>query len=272
MIVSLTHGGLGNRLKNVVSCVKLQRETKLPLKVVWEKTPYVCNCEFNDLFKNKMKDNVSRGYKLIKYPFKPFTCWRFYVSDKDKIQEKFEYKKDLNGKNLGGDIYYKNYIDLEYNRIPDNIKFEYIDIFKSLKLIDTLKDKINKFSKKYFDDDTISVHIRSWSYGFSLENERSKHVKIDNFIKEMKKYKNNKFFLATDDKKIIIQLYKIFKERLMVYNRNMENDRNTKEGIQNDLIDLYLLSKNKVFIGSRVSTFTEVAWFLGGCTKNIIII
>ena len=88
----------------------------------------------------------------------------------------------------------------------------------------------------------------------------------------MKKYKNNKFFLATDDKKIIFQLYKIFKERLIVYNRNMENDRNTKEGIQNDLIDLYLLSKNKIFIGSRVSTFTEVAWFLGGCSKNIIII
>ena len=30
----------------------------------------------------------------------------------------------------------------------------------------------------------------------------------------------------------------------------------------------YLLSKNNYIIGSHFSTFTETAWWLGGCTKK----
>ena len=44
------------------------------------------------------------------------------------------------------------------------------------------------------------------------------------------------------------------------------------EGIKDDLIELYLLSKNKVLIGSFTSTYSEVAWWLGGCNEKIVIL
>ena len=61
---------------------------------------------------------------------------------------------------------------------------------------------------------------------------------------------------------------------MLIYPRKttLDNSRDFTEGIQEDLIELYLLSKNKIIIGSHFSTYTEVAWWLGGCTENIKII
>ena len=53
---------------------------------------------------------------------------------------------------------------------------------------------------------------------------------------------------------------------------SLENSRSLQEGIQEDLIELYLLSKNKVLIGSFNSTYSEVAWWLGGCNEKITIL
>ena len=92
----------------------------------------------------------------------------------------------------------------------------------------------------------------------------------------MLKYPNANFFLATDSSNV--QNYFLnhpsFKDKVIIYNRSskLENSRSLPLGIQEDLIELYLLSKNKTIIGSFNSTFTEVAWWLGGCTKNITII
>ena len=53
---------------------------------------------------------------------------------------------------------------------------------------------------------------------------------------------------------------------------DLDTSRDFPEGIQEDLIELYLLSKNNYIIGSHFSTFTETAWWLGGCTQNIVIL
>ena len=40
---------------------------------------------------------------------------------------------------------------------------------------------------------------------------------------------------------------------------------------QLSLIELYLLSKGKHMIGSYLSTYCEVAWYLGGCEATVFI-
>ena len=83
------------------------------------------------------------------------------------------------------------------------------------------------------------------------------------------------FFITTDSKQVI----KYFKEspewgkRVIFYDRSTDLDtsRDFPEGVQEDLIELYLLSKNSKLIGSHFSTFSEVAWWLGGCMSVKII-
>ena len=93
----------------------------------------------------------------------------------------------------------------------------------------------------------------------------------------MKKFPNDfKFFLTSDSQKVLNFFSNEceLKNRIITYPRQTEldNSRDNQEGIKEDLIELYLLSKNKYLIGSHFSTYSEVAWWLGNCTNNVIII
>jgi hypothetical protein len=54
--------------------------------------------------------------------------------------------------------------------------------------------------------------------------------------------------------------------------RTAVNDRTSREGMQDILIDLLLLSRNKHLVASYLSTFPELAWWLGGCQATVSII
>lgn len=54
--------------------------------------------------------------------------------------------------------------------------------------------------------------------------------------------------------------------------RTTRGDRNSTEGIQDALIDMLLLAKNAELRVSKLSTFSEVAWWFGQCNANVEII
>ena len=93
----------------------------------------------------------------------------------------------------------------------------------------------------------------------------------------MGKYDNNyNFFISTDSEEVrnYFSEKSKLKNRILFYNRktSLDNSRDIPEGMQEDLIELYLLSKNKIIIGSHFSTFTEVAWYLACCPRTITIL
>jgi len=67
-----------------------------------------------------------------------------------------------------------------------------------------------------------------------------------------------RFFLATDDKREETLVKEVFKDAVIVYEKeNLCTD--TKKGIQDALIDWLLLSNTSEIIGSYMSSFTEEA-------------
>ena len=138
-------------------------------------------------------------------------------------------------------------------------KTEYITYFKILRPIKELRYKIDNFSNN-FNKDTVSVHIRSWNRNGEL-GRKSGLFQIDKFEKEMKSRLNNNinttFFLTSDSSDVInhfkilnINLYSPLYRKISIYPRltTLDNSRDFPEGIQEDLIELYLLSKNKKII------------------------
>ena len=144
---------------------------------------------------------------------------------------------------------------------------------KTLKPIDTLQNKINSVSEQ-FNEKTVSVHIRSWNRNKEV-GRRSQLFDLEKYKNEMKKYDNTyTFYISTDSQQVKDYFHNQTDFNLIFYPRSsdLNTSRDFELGIQEDLIELYLLSKNSIFIGSHFSTFSEVAWYLGGCTKNITII
>ena len=289
LIVADNDAGLANRIKNIVSCFRCEDELHQKIWINWiliteeSGKNHLFNCKFKYLFKNKedRKNTFLYNNKLSQGKVVTNNSHQLIIFDKDEIPKYFDkYNPRMakyNRTRKDG-----KYIDFNYNRIPKVCKDNYIPYFKKLLVIDELQKKINNFSNDNFNEFTVSVHIRSWG-------QRNEHLRnrvlfqkkglqlFENaMLKKLEENKKTNFFLSTDCsaiKKYFLDHNKL-KNYIKYYPRSSShgNSRSNKEGIQEDLIDLYLLSKNKSIIGSHNSTFTEVAWWLAECPEDITII
>jgi len=273
MIISTNIGGLSNRIKSLVCAFRIADIKQKEYGVIWEilntikKKNHILNCSFDKLFQNDiLLKNIENYDEIEKY-----NSHSLYVDNNDNIPKNFN-NFNSNCKKKFKSIYKSMSIDYMFNKIPLELKNKYIVYFKILKPLDNLQKEIDSFSKK-FNEKTISIHIRSWNR--INESGRKNLFNLDNFEKEIEKYDETyNFYLASDCQEVKDKLNKKYGNRILIYPRktNLDNSRNFSEAIQEDLIELYLLSKNKIIIGSHFSTYTEVAWWLGGCTTNITIL
>jgi hypothetical protein len=285
-VVSIHQGGISNRFKSFSSAARIAKQNNCDYKLVWEVLDdystknHILNCEFDKLFLNEC--NVD--YKDIDdIKDKTYKSDRLYINSNDNIPQQF----NTFNSNCGIRFICKNKdnkdIDYMYMKIPEHIRAEYGLYFNLLKPIPEIESKINDFSIN-FNQNTISVHIRSWNRNAEL-GRRSGLFQIDKFEKEMKNRINSNqqtnFYLASDSSQVINHFRELnnrpespFYQRIITYPRTttLDNSRNFPEGIQEDLIELYLLSKNQSIIGSHFSTYTEVSWWLAGCPEDIIIL
>lgn len=266
MSITATNGsGLGNRIKAIVSSMRLHSDAR----VYWPKVPGVLSCELSDLFLNEFEIAAPQG--------KQYSSWRFALKKTDQIPEGFSLvtaDKDKIGRKFSFTDPRRRNIDLEFHRIPSEIRDEYVSIFNRLQINPTVQQWVENFSHN-FDKNTVSVHIRSWEDQDPDEESRlrQKHFfSLNNFIQEMYKFDNNtKFFVCSDSQKVIAKLEKLFYNRIITYRRHskLETSRSTRIGAQDDLAEMLLLSKNKVILGSYISTFTEMAWWFGGAKAEV---
>lgn len=274
MIISNNIGGLSNRIRCIVSCIRYAKKNNINYGVYWlvidsyKTHKHILNCSFDKLFSNDFEVKNINSNNTYKHH-----C--FIIFDDDNLPINFNtFDSNCSRKFTKSDKLNRN-IDFMYNKIPEKIRSEYINYFKILKPIDVLQNKIDDFSKN-FTINTISVHIRSWNRN-AEESRRNYLFDINRFEKKMNEYDNKYNFYLASDSYGVINYFKTespLKDRIIIYPRktNLDTSRDIQEGIQEDLIELYLLSKNNIIIGSHFSTYTEVAWWLGGCPENIIIL
>lgn len=270
-ILAHNKGGIANRIKNIVACFRLDKD----VEVHWVNIDkfdnlnyHLFNCPYYELFSfPKLAENLEKGkaypvYELDKLLIGPEDGIpeNFAQFDSKCTFKKYRYTDELN----------RN-IDFEYHRIPENMKNLYSYLFSQVRLNMELQKKIEDFYNKYMKNIiVVSVHIRSWN----RDNEDGrKHLHdIDKFIETMLDYKKLHFFVTSDSQEVI---EKVKKEVPNVITYDRETDRKSSrtnpEGLKEDLIELYLLGRGNMLIGSHYSSYSEVAWYLMGCKEVIII-
>lgn len=291
MIISANKGGLSNRLKSWVSAIKLANEKKQKYGVYWpildsyQKNTHLLNCKFEDLFNDRYQVQIESCFNIdnINDNDSIYKSHCFYVSETDDIPNGFNTFESNCQKQFTKTNKNNRDIDFMYNQITEKVKKEYISYFNLITLKSELYEKVETFSNN-FCENTVSVHIRSWNRNGEL-GRRSYLFQIDKFEKQMvnklNSNSNTNFFLTSDSSQVINHFKKLneksdscFYNKIIIYPRTttLDNSRDFPEGIQEDLIELYLLSKNKSIIGSHFSTYTEVSWWLAGCPEDITIL
>ncbi len=244
MLITSNKRGLCNVIKALVSMLRQD----LNGKIYW-RNKGMLQCKFSDLFTNDLEiHSIPKGF-----PKKNRVGgWRFYISKEDKNMLPPGMK----------------YIDFEYERIPVEIKEKIMRTVKILQPTAEISKEVELFSNK-FDKKTVSVHVRNWvGGGGKARRERHSRFRIEEYFKVLDKMSDKHFFVASDSVKMIEQLVQRYgKERISFRSHPLNFSR---EGSTSALIDVLLLSKNKIIVGSHHSTFTEMAWWFGECQANVV--
>ena len=79
------------------------------------------------------------------------------------------------------------------------------------------------------------------------------------------------FYLATDSIKTVKKYKQRYNSRIFTYPKS-NFSRGDPESIKEAMIELLILSKFKTLLVSGLSTYNEVAWWLGDCKAKVMVV
>ena len=264
MIHVVPYAGLANRMRVIASAVELAEATTTDVRVLWEVDCEMC-CSFEDLF--EPISNV------------PFTS----LKSREDLEKKVTSSVNVNWANelrvkktnqkqgydyviLNEDIphikqtqpgLFKNIVSNNNNVLISSVRALSISANYYQKLfipVSDIKAKIESIKKK-ITEKTIGLHIRRTDSEKSIEFSPIKLFEevVD---KEIKAGKN--IFLATDDAEVEQFFLDKYPQQILV-NPNKEFNRNSKEGVQDAVVDLFCLSNTTHIYGSFWSSYSKAA-------------
>jgi hypothetical protein len=257
-------GGLGNRMRALDSAIGFCRQYDKELHLVW---PFFkgLNCPFDKLFEKPeivqsisspseySRSKIIRNLKVTRRKIAR-NFYRF-------IYDKVIFKKQ---------IYTLQETDYDFRELAEfgNIRlqtdqkfFQTKTPYRDLQPIPPLLAEIEKYRIEFSTSNAVGIHIRRTDHVWAI-----KHSPTEKFIammgEELQRDPSTRFFLATDSPEEERILSEKFGDRIITYKKS-SLDRESIEGIQDALVDMYLLASTNKIIGSFTSSFSEVAAEIG---------
>ncbi len=255
-------GGLGNRIKTLVSALKIRGNVNKNVLVYWS-MDQGCGCPYTRLFE------LNSDFLLLekKLDRRVTSYWRLDVAERD-VPESYIARHPQARSKIS--------IDFEYERIPQNIIDIYVTLFNQLKPVDEVM-QLAKKTHESFGEFTIGVHVRQGDF---LNSEVKRKKRSDGSItkyfmeidRKLATYPGAKVFLTTDSFEAEIRFREKFDSNKLVIYEKRSFSRKSILGVQDALVDLSLLSRCDSLILSDHSTFSEVAWWYGACKTEVSVI
>jgi hypothetical protein len=223
-----------------------------------------CGCKFSDLFDNRIFEVGNGELKALQNRPRLFDSDQWYVVDTWKL---LALPDDL-PENFGKAYESKTgkTIDHEFDRIPLALRKEYLTYLTTLMPAEFIRNQVGEFAKQ-FDEKTLSVSIRSWSEDKQLS---AALFSLESVYRDLDAEEDATFFVCCDSEEVLEKIRQRYRARVITYpHRVKAGDRLTKIGMQEGLIDLLLLSRNSRLKASPYSTFSEMAWWFGGCKASV---
>ena len=237
MIIAANQNGLCNRLKALLSALRKDKNAK----VHWAKNKYVMRCRFGYIFKNDIETELDSKY-LSGIHKNIYRRWNFLVFPEDNCKLKK--------------------IDFLYDKTPENIKKQLIDVAKILVPSDYIRDRVNSYTLNNFNDNMVTISLRTWYETKTFGHLRRFDIKQTYDLIE-KIDKNKTIFLTCDNLGTIKTILKQFPNRDIIYYPK-KYYHVAQNGIREAMIELCLGGLTKKLYASYQSTFSELQWWLGG--------
>lgn len=256
------YGGLANRMRAIVSTYIYAMQNYMQVKVYWFRDPGL-NAKFTDLFEPQEIDGLSivDGNCLDSLFYNNPTRRNLFIP---KVFQSIMFKNSTYNMNhdshpRGG---YASACSIVGQPTEETLHVVTNKIFH-------LKNDISQELTKRilnFHSYVIGFHIRRTDNVMSVKNSPTQAF-IEAAKRESNTHPGCTLFLASDSQEVKREFREQFPELIT---NPKEAKRNSKDGIIDGLIDMYMLSKCNVVYGSFYSSFSEFAKIIGN-NKLIVI-
>lgn len=261
MLIVKPIGGLCNRMRVIKSLVALNKNGGSKIIVIWEKNKDLFasySILLQDIPNIKIITTTPFQTKLILFFYKKI-C-RYNYINKQHILKHFKRTNDIN------DIFFlnKNVIietDIDFFMPEFNLDF--------FNLKPYLKNKLDNFISQNDISESIGIHIRRTDNTVAIEN--SPLLLFFHAIEdELSKNKDIKIFLASDDDKVIRDFQLKYPNKIITFASN--KTRTEQRGIEDAVLELFILSKTKKIYGTYWSSFSEMAIQMNKNTQSKLLV
>jgi len=291
LVYSTETGGLGNRLKSWVSSMRLAAEAR----VHWRVTPNM-PAKFGDLFANDCaaeavpegarvygswrlailpqdEPHLPAGFATVGAGAHPLVrglgkAWWSLTGERTDRYRFMVFPKQHSRRSTRADA---RHIDLEYERIPQYFRDVYGPLFARIRFRPEIAGAASEWAAANIAADVVGVQVRTWRD--DARRHRKYHVpSLRRLTRLLDALPNQRFFVVSDSDDIAPMLAARYgAHRVLAYPRTTPRADSwlAPRGIAEDLIDMLLLSRTSRLCASYLSTFSEVAWWLGGTKARV---
>ena len=165
-------------------------------------------------------------------------------------------------------------IDFEYGRIPQHFRDAYAPLFGRIAVRPEIESAVARWAAEHIGEDVVGVQVRTWRD--DERRYRKYHVPaLRRLAKSLDEATSStRFLVVSDSDEVVAELAARYGEGRVLYfpRRTARRDSwQTVDGTQEDLVDMLLLARVPRLIATYLSTFSEVAWWLGGARADVTV-
>ncbi|MBT1072717.1 FkbM family methyltransferase [Pelotalea chapellei] len=255
------NSGFANRLKSLVSASLLDEE----YRVYWPSENF-CGLSFGDIFADTWReiDHIPADSPLL-------NTWRFELPAELRSLLPLHFSDcstGYKGIDFPGDSESRT-IDFEYLRIPQPILMAMRARFAQLRFTPEITERVEAILER-IPGPFVGVHARTW---VDEPERRQKWFCFDDFARACVPFQQQNMVVSSDDPTFISSLSQALDRELITMPSGQRAPKpwqqNTRDEMLDDIAELLVLSRASDLVLTALSTYSEVAWFFGGCAANI---
>jgi len=266
MIDLVLYSGLCNRLRALESAIRISELSREPLTVYWILNSF-CYCRFEELFQplenvrvvtiDKMRPGLIDLGREISLAVRKFAG----IYDLIVLNEEVS-RLSSSGRLREKLTSHKRALVATGSRLCDGApQWHNLRVASHIQAV--VEEEFLRLPAGY-----IGVHVRRMDNAISMEKSP-----LSAFIRDMSELvraRECSFFLATDDPLVEASLRSVFQNRIYSYEKTF--GRATPTSIRDALVDLLLLSRSSMLLGSYWSSFSDTAAEMGDIPSKAVLI
>lgn len=250
--------GIGNIINSLISGLSVDPETKITCN------PYYSLGLYDTVLDSK--------YIYTDGPATPFGTFRLHVL-REEEDEQIHVQTEFADIQVCGRSEFSTRVAIDLNYDPsvlcDRVRNRLLTLFRSIKFQPQIHQWVDRYTRTIDMTSTLGISVRTWqaNHEHNIHRPYSADVYKDAICKEMTK--NISHVILSVDTPIVANEYVSFLSQFPVSVILLQRSADQNE-TQFAFVKMLILSKCAVFIGNRISTFSELVFWFGDCKPKVV--